>query len=823
MSKQNCLTAAELRSLLTANPTVDQNRFLEHLDNCTKCQGQLAVLAGDSSWIEDLQLNEAVPNHPDQTKPAVHETELVNVMDRMSARTKTAATAAGKTEGLSFKGLPFTQQLVAGRRFGPYEIQSRLGTGGMSVVFTAHDHVLDRQVAVKFLSAELEHSKTARQRFLREAKSAAAVEHDFIVPIYSADEVDGYPFLVMSLIEGQSLQQRIDEPTSLSTERITRIGIQITKGLEAFHSRGLVHRDLKPSNILLQKPDGRVRITDFGLAKCTDDNQLTKSGTVLGTPNYMSPEQAMGQQVDFRSDIYGLGAVLYACVTGRAPFEGPTSLQILNQLREKQPHSILDLKPETPHWLVEVIEKLMARDPNSRYQTAAEIIDALSQHSHTTRKSASRSPLPNSPLPTRPTLIAACTLMVLMGASYLLWPSNPVSPEQAEPDPVVIGPEQTDFRITIKTKGDTARVFSTLREAVTQASSGDIIEIEGDGKHEIESTIETNGKELTIRSLAGSEPVLTISNTEVTSGIRSNVDLVLEGLTFRVINQNAAGFARQPRQTAIHCVSGNLHISNCRFDAINSRSDSLNCITVANAQQCEIRNSEFYTGPLNTALDIGMNPATDLTVENNLIAAGSAIKIAFPVRQVPETKTNVHLAFNTVSAVSGLLVLLPPPRARPPAKPVPVETQGNLWDVDFVVSLAVQPIKENQVRPEISQRVLEQMMLWQSVDTRFRVRQSYVGISPPNQKIRMMRNLSTRDEWDALWGQTETSSLQLLTPPRNTGLFTREPSTLGPKDFLQLLSEQPQGWQQRISGTRLDFVGPGSEYTNWILSQTPTQ
>ena len=114
-------------------------------------------------------------------------------------------------------------------------------------------------------------------------------------------------------------------------------------------------------------------------------------------------------------------------------------------------------------------------------------------------------------------------------------------------------------------------------------------------------------------------------------------------------------------------------------------------------------------------------------------------------------------------------------------------------------------------------------MLWQSVDTRFRIRQAYVGISRPNQKIRMMHNLSTRDEWEALWGRTETSSLQLLNPPRNTGLFTREPSTLGPKDFLPLLSEGPQGRQQRISGTQLDMVGPGSEYTTWILSQTPTK
>ncbi len=413
--------------------------------------------------------------------------------------------------------------------------------------------------------------------------------------------------------------------------------------------------------------------------------------------------------------------------------------------------------------------------------------------------------------------------MVVIGASYLLWPDNSVQNLKPVLDPVVVGPEQTDFRITIKTKGDAARVFSTLNEAVTQASSGDIIEIEGDGKHEIASTIETNGKELTIRSLAGSEPVLTISNNEVASGITSNADLVLEGLTFRLINQNATGLARGPRQRAVHCVSGNLHISNCRFDAISSRPDSLKCITVIKAKQCEIRNSEFYTGPLNTALDIGMIPGTDLKIENNLIAAGSAIEIAFPSRSVPETETKVRLACNTVSAVSGLLVLLSTQRERPPESPVPVETQGNVWDVEFLVSLAVQPIKENQMRPEINQRVLEQMMLWQSVDTRFLIRQAYVGISRPNQKIRMMHNLSTRDEWEALWGRTETSSLQLLNPPRNTGLFSREPSTLGPKDFLPLLSEGPQGRQQRISGTQLDMVGPGSEYTTWILSQTPTK
>ncbi len=832
MYKQNCLTNAELRSLLTANPATDHSRHLEHLDDCTKCQSQLAMLAGDSSWIEDLQLDQVDPNQSDKTKPAAHETELANVMDRMSARTATAATAAGKTEGLSFEGLPFTQQLVAGRRFGPYEIQSRLGTGGMSVVFTAHDHVLDRQVAVKFLSAELENSKTARQRFLREAKSAAAVENDFIVPIYSADEVDGYPFLVMSLIEGQSLQQRIDAPTPLSIEQTIRIGIQITKGLEAFHSRGLVHRDLKPSNILLQKPDNRVRITDFGLAKCADDSQLTKSGTVLGTPNYMSPEQAMGQRVDFRSDIYGLGAVLYACVTGRAPFEGPTSLQILNQLRERPPHCILNLKPETPHWLVDIIEKLMAREPDSRYQNAGEIIEALSHHSNNT---ASPSPSPSRSLSSSPTallskhpiLIAACILMLVIGASYLLW-TDTEAPNLVETiqEPIQdsgIGPaDHADFRITIKT-GDATRAFPTLQEAVAEATTGAIIEIQGDGTHEIKSTITTNGKQLTIRSLPGSAPILAISNNEIVSGLVTDTDLVLEGLTFRLIPQNANEPDRGPKRKAIHCVSGNLNISNCRFDVMNSNSDSLKCIAVLKAKQCEIRNSEFYSGLSNTALEIGLSPETELIVENNLIAAGSVIEIAFPIRHIPEGTPSVRIDRNLFSAVSGLRIKLPPPGARPLERPVPVTTEGNVWDVDFLLSLMPQPIAKNQSRPDLSQRVIEQMMQWHSKENRFRLRQAYVGVSLPYQKIRAMRNLSTLNQWNTFWRLPESSSVQIPAPPRNTGLFTRDVTTLGLEDFMPLLTEQSRDRNARTIGTQLEFIGPGSEYTNWILSQTATK
>ena len=194
MSRQNCLTNDELRSLLSANPRPEHTEFLQHLDVCSTCQENLASISGDSSWIGDLKLAPDKSAAADNTVRPSHETELANVMNRMSDKTVTAfTTSESGSASLSFQGLPYTDKIVAGKRIGSYEILSLLGVGGMSVVFAARDHVLDRKVAIKFLSSDLENSRTARQRFLREAKSAAAVEHDFIVPIYSADEIDGFP------------------------------------------------------------------------------------------------------------------------------------------------------------------------------------------------------------------------------------------------------------------------------------------------------------------------------------------------------------------------------------------------------------------------------------------------------------------------------------------------------------------------------------------------------------------------------------------------------------------------------------------------------
>ncbi|HJZ55979.1 MAG TPA: serine/threonine-protein kinase, partial [Gemmataceae bacterium] len=213
-------------------------------------------------------------------------------------------------------------------RIGHYEVQEVIGRGGMGVVLKAFDPRLHRVVAIKVMAAEV---AAARRRFSREARAAAAVVHDNVVTIHAVEEDHRPPYLVMQYGDGASLQEKLDRAGPLGLREVLRIGMQ------AAHAQGLVHRDVKPANILLEDSVERVRITDFGLARAVDDATLTASGMIAGTPQYMSPEQARGDTVDQRSDLFSLGSVLYAMLTGRPPFRAGTSMAVLKRICDDHP------------------------------------------------------------------------------------------------------------------------------------------------------------------------------------------------------------------------------------------------------------------------------------------------------------------------------------------------------------------------------------------------------------------------------------------------------------------------------------------------------
>ncbi len=279
-------------------------------------------------------------------------------------------------------------ETLIGKSILHYTIVSKLGAGGMGVVYEAEDSRLARHVALKFLSKDIEQDEYALERFKQEARAASALNHPNICTIYAIEECEGQHFIAMELLEGQSLNEKINGHP-LATDKIIDIGIQITDALDVAHNKGIVHRDLKPANIFITTR-GQAKILDFGLAKLTYDRRaavetiageavtvapahLTQPGTAVGTIAYMSPEQARGEELDGRSDLFSLGAIFYEMATGRLPFEGNTSAVVFQGILDRNPRPPMDLNPGVPFKLEEIISKALEKDVELRYQSAAEM------------------------------------------------------------------------------------------------------------------------------------------------------------------------------------------------------------------------------------------------------------------------------------------------------------------------------------------------------------------------------------------------------------------------------------------------------------------
>ncbi len=369
-------------------PAAEVEAFAEHLGECSSCAERLDALGVQTDLIAALGAGAAPPLPLD----AGIEAAMVRLRKLAS---DPSAVSAGAYSTISTENTPVpleddpSSMLAPPQgpgemgRVGTYRVLSVLGAGGMGMVFQAEDTTLRRQVALKVMRPVLAASTKARQRFLREAQSAAAVRHDHIVTIHQAGEAGGIAFLAMELLHGESLEHRLQREPRLPIAEALRIGREIAEGPAAAHERGLIHRDIKPSNIWLEKGRDRVKLLDFGLACSADgDANLTQSGAVVGTPAFMAPEQADGGKVDGRSDLFSLGCVLYRMVTGHPPFQGATHLQVLCAVALHQPEPAARLNAEVPRELSQLIDRLLAKQPHARPATAREIADALDRLAH---------------------------------------------------------------------------------------------------------------------------------------------------------------------------------------------------------------------------------------------------------------------------------------------------------------------------------------------------------------------------------------------------------------------------------------------------------
>jgi len=265
---------------------------------------------------------------------------------------------------------------MIGKTISHYKILEKFGEGGMGIIYKAEDTKLKRTVALKFLPPELTRDKEAKKRFIQEAQAASALDHPNICTIHEIGETEeGQMFIVMACYEGESLKDKIDRGP-LPIDEVIHIVIQIAEGLRKAHSKNIIHRDIKPANILITE-DEQIKIVDFGLAKLAGRTMLTKEGTTLGTVAYMSPEQTQGTDVDHRADIWALGVVLYEILSGERPFKGDYEQAMMYSIMNEEPRPVIELRPEIPLSLEQVVSKALEKDRDKRYQSVTELLDDL--------------------------------------------------------------------------------------------------------------------------------------------------------------------------------------------------------------------------------------------------------------------------------------------------------------------------------------------------------------------------------------------------------------------------------------------------------------
>jgi serine/threonine protein kinase len=375
----------------------------EHLRQCERCR-ETAISMSSPSLVDQALRSREQPG-TDETIGAIagESTKRLGSQTGESQRSRPSGASGPRRIAPDLNEFfdPAEEPDEIGR-IGPYRVLKQLGEGGMGIVFQAEDAHLGRPVALKVMKPSTDGTGRDRQRFLREARAIAAIDHENIVTIYQVSEQRGIPYFAMQLLSGETLETRLKKRKRLHYFDALRIGRQVAKGLAAAHACGLIHRDIKPGNVWLESGRDRVKLLDFGLARDTStDVDLTHAGMIVGTPAYMAPEQAAGEPTDYRSDLFSLGCLMYRMCAGVTPFTGHNTLAVLRSLAVDTPRPLNEVCPDVPRPVSDLIMKLLAKAPDERppsAQAVADIIRTLGKPAISTASTPSVPPVDQAPV-----------------------------------------------------------------------------------------------------------------------------------------------------------------------------------------------------------------------------------------------------------------------------------------------------------------------------------------------------------------------------------------------------------------------------------------
>ena len=811
-----CLNDEQLTSLLHEELALEVNdAWAGHLDQCVSCRQRLEELAGGTGWMPKWN-GEPAARLDESSLDRYRTLTLATNGDTLFGPVEAGAGRLFGDDSLSAFLLP-SERPEFQARFGPFYVTGIIGRGGMGIVFKAHDPSLKRDVAVKVLAPQLAANERARKRFLREARAAARVVDDHVVTIHTVDEIRGFPFLVMQYVEGESLEQHLQRTGYLPPSEAVRVAREIALGLRAAHAAGVVHRDIKPSNILLEAPTGRCKITDFGLARTTEDETITQPDHIAGTPQYMAPEQALGEPVDQRTDLYCLGALLYCVCCGHPPFDGKTPLSVLKKVSEGVPPSVRGANSAIPNWFESVIAHLMAKEPAQRFQSADELLEAL----------AKGEPVPTSETP-RPrggrTLVVglAIAVVLLLGWFGVRWQGTSIAGKANSPSVVPGVSERRESSSGVETSP--CRVLHTdgttdfardLDRALELSRDGSTIELGNSEPIEVDHPLDTQGKALVIRAARGSIPVLVMTLDETSrrmASLTASGPLVLEGIELRCSKAS-------PQSTILsallHAEEHTILVSNCLFNILPASGSRLPCVSVVGSRAV-FRNSYFVSGTMGTGILARIVNGTQIDVESCAFLAENALTLSDGKAGTSEPADRIRIGCSTVLGQSAVHLFGRERRPAPQDSPIVICAERCLFDVGFLCTATTgrgpDPIRAEAIALDLLGRGIQ----WTGTDNVYSVSRSYCGfaLGVKSWAVALSGPRSLNSWQDFCHEEADSSQeAEVFFPDASCGARPKVGDLIDGPGFRFVLPRQLKGAAE--VGAAIDSLGPGKAYAAW--------